>query len=307
MSTEIEPTTYLSAKNFVKVSREAYPLKNIYSVYQQFTFCLKAKKNKCLIEAFYREIKQLGYEHIFKLEPNVLGNLVWPYIHKDWNVSQRFSRIANHYALLKDMPKYLDLSDGLPKQIVSLNAFSPNASIVLDKPQWFVREGEIVLNIFHHDLRVMSVAFSLGHNNNEIALYVGGIQGIYSGFSSEKSLETIKQLTKDFNGLRPRSFVIAMLRIIATHIGATKILAIDQLHRHHWHPYFKLASKIINKTNYDEIWIDNGGVAGNDGFYQLKTSTAHKDLSEIDSKKRSMYRKRYEMLDQIEQQISILA
>ena len=307
MSTEIKPSTYLSVKNFVKVSREAYPLKNIYSFYQQFTFCLKARKNKSLIEEFYKEINQLGYEHIFKLEPSVLGNLVWPYIHKDWNVSQRFSRIANHYALLKDMPKYLDLSDGLPKQIVSLNVFSPNTSIVLDKPRWFVREGEIVLNIFHHDLRVMSVAFSLGRHHNEITLYIGGIQGIYSGFSSEKSLETIKQLTKDFNGLRPRSFVIAVLRIIATRIGATKILAIDQLHRHQWHPYFKLASKIISKTNYDEIWKEHEGIAGNDGFYWLKTSTVHKDLSEIDSKKRSMYRKRFEMLDQIEQQISMLA
>ena len=303
MSIETKPSTYLNAKNFIKVSRVAYPLKNVYAFYQQFTFCLKARKYKHLLEAFYAEINQLGYAHIFKLEPSVLGFLVWPYINKDWNVSQRFSCIAKHYALLKDMPKYLDLSDGLPKQIVSLNAFSPNTSIVLDRPRWFVREGEIVLNIFHHDLRIMSVAFSLGHHNNETAFFVGGIQGIHSGISSQKSLEIIKQLTKDFNGLRPRSFVIAVLRIIATRTGATKILAIDQLHRHHWHPFFKAAPKFLNNTNYDDIWKDHEGIAGYDGFCQLKTNAAHRDLSEIDSKKRSMHRKRFEMLDQIEQQI----
>ena len=191
-------------------------------------------------------------------------------------------------------------------QIVNLNVFSPNTAIVLDKPCWFVREGEIVLNIFHDDLRVMSLAFSLGHHNNQFTLFVGGIQGIHSGVASEKSLEIIKHLTKDFHGLRPRSFVIAALRIIATRVGASKILAVDQTHRHHCHAYFKSSAKSLSNNNYDEIWKEHEGVSQADGFYHLKTSTAHKDLSEVDSKKRSMYRKRYNMLDQIERQISKL-
>ena len=307
MSTRIISTIYLNTGDFVRLSGEIYPARNVNALYLRLLFYLKTIKYKELIEAFSEEINQLGYGHILKLEPNVLGNLVWPYIHKDWDVPKRFSSIAKHYTLLKSMPKFLDVSDTLPKEIVSLNSFSPNTAIVLDKPRWFVREGEIVLNIFHYDIRVMSVAFSLGHHNNEFTLYVGGIQGIHSGISSEKSLEIIKQLTKDFNGLRPRSFVIALLRIIARRIGATKILAVDQMHRHHWHPYFKSSTKSVSNTNYDEIWKDHEGTAGADGFYQLKTSTAHKDLSEVDSKKRSMYRKRFEMLDQIEQQISILA
>lgn len=307
MSTEIKPSMHLSTSDLIKVAREIYPSKSISSLYKQLAFCLQARKNRHLIETFIREIHQLGYGHTLKLEPSVFGNLVWPYIHKDWDVSQRFSCIAKHYALLKSMPKFLDVSDGLAKEILNLDTFSPDTSIVLDKPRWFVREGEIVLNIFHEGLRVMSVAFCLGHYNKELVLYIGGIQGIHSGIPSEKSLEIIKQMTKDFNGLRPRSFVIAILRMIATRIGATKILAIDQTHRHHWHAYFKSSNKSLSKTNYDEIWKDNDGIAVNDGFYQLKTNTVLKDLSEVDSKKRSMYRKRYEMLGQVEQQISALA
>ncbi len=306
MSTEIKPSSYLGFNHFVKVSRDIYPSNNIDAIFYQLLFYIKAKKNKQLLETFSQEINQLGYGHILKLEPSVLGNLVWPYIHKDWNASKRFSCITSHYTLLKGMPKFLDVSDGLPKEIVSLNTFAPNASIVLDKPRWFVREGEVVLNIFQNDLRIMSVAFSLGYHHNEMVLYIGGIQGIHSGVPSENSLEIIKELTKNFNGLRPRSFVIAMLRRIARRIGATKILAIDQMHRHHWHPYFKSAPKSLSNTNYDEIWKDNEGIAGDDGFYYLKASSPYRDLTEIDSKKRSMYRKRYEMLDQIEQQISIL-
>ena len=306
MPTEIKPSIFLSTHDFVKVAKEIYSSKSISALYNQLIFCLKARKNQELLAKFSKEIHQLGYGHILNLEPSVLGNLVWPYIHKDWDVSQRFSCIVNHYALLKNMPNFLDVSDGSTKEIVNLDTFSPETSIVLDKPRWFVREGEVVLNIFHEGLRVMSLAFSLGHYNKELVLYVGGIQGIHSGIPSEKSLEIIKQMTKDFNGLRPRSFVIAVLRMIATRIGVTKILAIDQMHRHHLHSYFKSSTKSVNKTNYDEIWKDNEGVAGNDGFYQLKTSTTLKDLSEVDSKKRSMYRRRFEMLDQVEQKIASL-
>ncbi len=308
MSTAIKPHNYLSDKRFVKISRDVYPFNTVSAWVKQLLFILKARKNRVLIEEFYNRISQLGYQHIFMQEPHVLGNLVWPYIHKDWDMAQRFSSITTHYTLLKDMPKFLDVSDGSPKQIFSLNAFSPNTSIVLDRPSWFAREGEAVLNIFQDELRIMSVAFSLGDYQNEIALYVGGIQGIHSQAGSEKSLGIIKHLTKDFNGLRPRSFVLTVLRIIANRVGATTILAIDQTHRHHWHPYFKSSSSIkcLSNSNYDEIWKDNEGIAVGDGFYQLKTSTARKDLSEIESKKRSMYRKRFEMLDQVEQQISML-
>lgn len=306
MSAKTTSPTQLHANEFVKASMRVYSSYNIHALFHQFLFYFKSRKNKDLIDAFSKEINHLGYGRILKLKPNVLGNLVWPYIHKDWDAAQRFSTIAKHYALLKSMPTFLDISDGLPKKIVSLDTFSPNTMLVLDKPSWFAREGEIVLNIFQNDLRVMSVAFTLGAYQNEIIMYIGGIQGIHSGVPSEHSLEIIKELTKDFNGLRPRSFVIAVLRRIARRIGATKILAIDQMHRHHWHPYFKSAPKSLSNTNYDEIWKDNEGVAGDDGFYYLKASSQYRDLTEIDSKKRSMYRKRYEMLDQIEQQISTL-
>jgi uncharacterized protein VirK/YbjX len=303
MSIALKPSTHLNFNAFVKASGDVYPSNSISSLVKQLIFYYKAKKNNALIQNFSQEINQLGYGHIFEHEPSVLGNLIWPYIHKDWDVAERFFSIAKHYSLLKNLPKFLDVSNGLPKEMISLNAFSPNAAIVLDKPRWFVREGEIVLNIFQDDLRVMSIAFSLGNHNNEVTLFVGGIQGIHSGVASDKSLEIIKQLTKDFHGLRPRSFVIAALRMIATRVGASKILAVDQAHRHHFHPYFKSSTKSLNNANYDEIWRDHEGVPQANGFYYLKTSSPHKDLTEIDSKKRSMYRKRYEMLDLIEQQI----
>jgi uncharacterized protein VirK/YbjX len=57
--------------------------------------------------------------------------------------------------------------------------------------------------------------------------------------------------------------------------------------------------------NYDEIWEDRGGVPGDDGFFVLPTAFSQRDISDVPAKKRSMYRRRYAMLDQLSTGIGI--
>lgn len=51
------------------------------------------------------------------------------------------------------------------------------------------------------------------------------------------------------------------------------------------------------KMNYDLFWQENGATLESDGYWHLPQTPPRKDLAEIESKKRSMYRKRYQMLD----------
>lgn len=55
--------------------------------------------------------------------------------------------------------------------------------------------------------------------------------------------------------------------------------------------------------NYDEFWADNGGILNSDGYWYLPQEIERKTLDEIASKKRSMYRKRYEMFDSLETEL----
>ena len=52
--------------------------------------------------------------------------------------------------------------------------------------------------------------------------------------------------------------------------------------------------------NYDQYWQESAAVLGDDGYWHLPAAPQRKEMDEIDSKKRSMYRKRYQMLDQAE-------
>jgi uncharacterized protein VirK/YbjX len=55
--------------------------------------------------------------------------------------------------------------------------------------------------------------------------------------------------------------------------------------------------------NYDEVWRDRGGVERDDGFFELPVERQVREIEDVPSKKRQMYRQRYAMMDSIEQRL----
>jgi len=56
----------------------------------------------------------------------------------------------------------------------------------------------------------------------------------------------------------------------------------------------------IARTSYDGAWTEHHGVAHDDGFFELPLFVPRRSHESIPTQKRSAYRKRYEMLDQLE-------
>jgi uncharacterized protein VirK/YbjX len=56
--------------------------------------------------------------------------------------------------------------------------------------------------------------------------------------------------------------------------------------------------------NYDDIWKDRGGWQIANTHYILPTTPGRRSIDDIPSKKKNMYRKRYDMLDDFEQQLA---
>jgi uncharacterized protein VirK/YbjX len=84
--------------------------------------------------------------------------------------------------------------------------------------------------------------------------------------------------------------------------GVSAIVAVSDEFRHQRSSYFGPHEKEFS-TNYNEIWADRGGIRTSPMFYSLDVVSPRKNLSSIPSKKRAMYRKRFEMLDSIRQKI----
>jgi len=287
----------------LKAGSYTYPFSSVNYFILRIRFFKHVLFNLNHIRLFIDVVERLGYSTLFDHKIPVLGVVEWPYIHKDWHVKRRFDMILGHYQIIKTLPQILDVTDGNPKVLVDTHQFSAGTKIVLDKAQWFVREGEIVLNLFKDDCRMMSIAFTLSDFDNERVIYVGAIQGIRS---DESSLDKIKAITKDFEGLRPRDFLMEVLRMLAKMVGAKKILGIADEYRHHRHPYFSRTVHTKLNTSYNCLWLEQQAEPFGFDFYSIPIHKERRELKDVSSNKRAMYRRRYEILDEINTEINSL-
>lgn len=284
-------------------------LKNAFSLHAGYS--LRALKNKLelmlLVLKNWAELKlftgrmsnALGSAGFAKLGGDCVGVVHWPYISKSWSSQDRLSVLASHYEVVTQSCPQLLLFGRSERLVLSdLSAFAADCSLVLDRPIWFMREGELVLNLFQGDLRIASIAFTLCYTEGELCIFIGAVQGIHKGVESERSLDIYRELTKSFEGLRPRSFLIEVIKYIAAQIGVARIFAVGDGFRHHRHAYFGAEKTQDLAANYDVIWLEHGATpSAREDFFEIPMASSNKPLESIPSKKRAMYRRRYELLD----------
>jgi hypothetical protein len=91
--------------------------------------------------------------------------------------------------------------------------------------------------------------------------------------------------------------------MLAPILGVSTIHAVADRYRFFRHPYFRGGLDASIALNYDDVWRDRGGELVATTHFELPSKTVRRPLEEISSKKRSMYRKRYEMLDVLERRL----
>ena len=284
-------------KHVLDAGKAGYKITSIGAFFNMIGFFLDSFKHRKILKLFVNEIDNLGYSELFKHEMPLLVVARCPYIHNQWEVEQRLKIILQHYKIIKNMPGILNLVNAKPRIILDLSNYLAGMFITLDKAKWFVREGEIVLNLFKENERLMSLAFTFSELNNELVIYIGALQGMHP---SSESLEMLKQVTKSLEGIRPADMLLEVLREIALNVGVKQIFAISDESRHHRHKYFGKLQESMLKTNYNQKWLENQGELLENGFYALPIKKHRKDIAEVASNKRALYRRRYVMLDIIQ-------
>ncbi len=237
-------------------------------------------------------------QRIMSERPHLLGALVWPYQCATWGVGNRLNRIIGHYAAIDTLaaPFRFSVEDRLI--VADLDSVHPGMMLVLDQPEWFLREGGLTLNLFLESFRAYSVAFSLFRGGDgRLTATIGGIQGR----NREDMLDTYRDLTRTLHGLRPRDFLIEALRILCRLLHVDDLYAVSEAARHHRHPYFK---GVPASQNYDAIWQDRGGASESPDFYRLPIAPDRRDLADVKPGKRPMYRRRFDFLDSLEADIA---
>ncbi|MGI9946086.1 VirK/YbjX family protein [Vibrio hyugaensis] len=219
-----------------------------------------------------------------------------PYIIKNSPAIDRSELVVDHYNTVSKL-----LSSELIEQIYTDAKGQTLMTFEIDEILYTVRlvyearyqkEGEMSL-VLHskEDGNFYTISFTLGHENGARCIMIGGLQGPRS---NETSSAKIKKLTRKLYGQRPKSLMVSLLTILAQIWGVETILAVKtDSHTYAARRY----SKGRIKTDYDALWQELGGIEFDRNFYSLAVNAPRRDIEDMSRSKRSMYRRRYEWLD----------
>lgn len=227
--------------------------------------------------------------------PVISGAMYWPYINHTWSMKHKLAAIDQHYRMLDHSKAIITHATFAEVELVRLDEEYTGLRLVLDKASWFLREGEIVLNLFVNDQRFYSIAFTLAANSGQTIIMIGAMQGS----NSDTALAVYRDITHALQGMRPRDFLMVALKLLCQELGIGKMWAISSENRQHNSPYFGTSHKDKVMVAYNEIWQEHGGTPLENGFYEIPTVVRQKDMSEIASRKRATYRRRYQILDKL--------
>src|SRR5262249_45950402 len=146
---------------------------------------------------------------LLEARPETIGAVIWPYQCCGWDARTRLARICEHYAVVGSLGQWNNFPVGEERVLVDLTMIREGLRAIIDQPKWFIREGQLVLNLFLGEDRIYSLAFSFFRQLGCLAVFVGAIQGR----DIPQINDTYRELTKLSHGMRPRDLLIEMLRM----------------------------------------------------------------------------------------------
>lgn len=254
---------------------------------------------KIIFYSYIKKFEDFVNEHHFLIDffekyPLASYVVIKSFCNKEFNAKQRFECILSDLIFIEKLYddkniclwgesiKIWDIKDG---DDVSYQLFLEKNPETSEEGFWAVVLRD------KNGTRIYHASFTITPENN---LLIAAIQGSREG----NAIEEMKNLTKMLFGLRPSSFLIEVLKILTKVFDCDKTLGIF--------PNSQIRSaKGIKKgfyADYHKIWAESHGEIikiSAHRYYHL--AHKQKSLEEISSNKRSMYKKRFEMLKQIEE------
>jgi uncharacterized protein len=248
-------------------------------------------------------LAQPEMEIICRIQPRLFSKLQRPYLHKDLAPSDALAALKSHYGFV--------LNHFTPEALEKIYRARTHRLVVWEVPdfgtfsvrivnrQTYEKEGDLTLALYedNRNRSLFALTFTLWRNavdNREI--FIGGLQGV----QHHDQGDVIVGVTRGMNGLRPKALLLFVAQQIAEHWEVKTIRAVSDAKNIFRH--LRLRHKKF-VASYDEFWLESDGQMDTDGFFTLPTRFIPRPIAEIKQNKRSLYKRRYAMLESFSSQI----
>lgn len=247
---------------------------------KRFRFRLRSWLHQGYIHQFSDFVNQQPHLADFlKSHPSYSYPLVHRFLDKRFNAEQRFSAMKENLTFLPE---------NLWAEPITFGEIIPDFEIRLNINEQQAMEGFWALELRHKPDNQLIYLLTFGK------VAEGLLIAVIQGPNFDGSKELVKQLTKKCHGLRPAYLMVEAMKALATVLKAKKLLGIP--HKYQNKSRFVQSKRYV--VDYDAIFAESGGELQH--YWQLPLAREARSMEEIPSNKRSMYRKRYAMLEQLQ-------
>jgi uncharacterized protein len=242
-----------------------------------------------------------GLAMLLRAHPDVWALTLTPLISSDWDARTRLARLTDHFDIVERLGPPFSMKPFDYVNLLHLDMIGERYRLTLDQPGWLMRDGLLTLSLWDGVDRIFTLSFCLARQRGELVAYVGGIQGR----RDDAALDRYRELTKAAHGVRPRDLLIKLFRMVCRAAAVDRILCVSDDIRYQKSRYFLLygAEPQID-ASYDQAWEERGAIRRDDGFFELPLQRVDRAAEDIPARKRAMYRQRYAMLEQLQQELS---
>ena len=228
--------------------------------------------------------------------PRVLLKLQRPYLQRRFSPQERFEVLREHYsfvagALQTTAVKEISTCPGVLLADLPVPEVG-HFGIRLLYDNFFEKEGDFTLT-FHDEEKkapVIALTFCISSNKpGKRVIFIGGLQGC----TLAREHDLMVNLTRGMHGMRPKATLLFAVQQLLMVWNIPALRAVSNQTR------VLPTDNAPVKADYDQFWIESDGQLDPDGNFSLPIVASERPASEIKPNKRSMYRRRYELLEHL--------
>ncbi|WP_045859191.1 VirK/YbjX family protein [Raoultella terrigena] len=248
-----------------------------------------------------------NFSQLLAAQVTLPGKVHRQYLRRGLSPGQRAAAIVSHYQYIDTLPAgrlgaamtavqempLLELQ-GKDDARFTLSASSAGKAEREGETTLWLRDGNQTL--------LASATFSVVRDQEQWQLTIGGLQGPRRNVPHE----VIKQATRACYGLFPKRLLLEFIWALAAQSNIQAIYGVSDNGHVFRALRYRLSKGRHFHASYDEFWKSIEGEADGPWRWRLPLRLERKSLEEIASKKRAEYRRRFQLLDELNAEVIAL-
>jgi uncharacterized protein VirK/YbjX len=219
-------------------------------------------------------------------DPRLQERHLHRFVNRQWHRMDRVLALQAHYRLLLERWPAELFEKVYVHGRATLGSLQlkdgSEARLHLRPPAFMTCEGELTLELTDASDRTLYRLVMTVIDDDTLAI------GCIQGATGPHARETVRELTRNMHGMRPKQLMLVLAYAFAGQLGLQRILAVGNAA----HP---LQGRTRLFSDYDAYWLEQGGTAVESGWFQMPATLHHRTEVELESKRRALFRRRADL------------